>query len=148
RALYEESLTIKRELGDRWGIAMTLGNLGFVASEQGEYGVAQGLIKEGMTIFKELGDRQGVVGLLESMAVVMQALAKSQTAVCLWGAADTIRECMGARRPPNEQKRYDGQVAQARTALGDVAFAAAWEEGRTMSWEQAVAFSLEETTNA
>ncbi len=36
------------------------------------------------------------------------------------------------------------QVAVARTALGEEAFLAAWEEGRAMTLEQAVEYALEE----
>jgi LmbE family N-acetylglucosaminyl deacetylase len=36
-ALYEESLAIMRELGDLRGVALSLGNLGAVACDRGEY---------------------------------------------------------------------------------------------------------------
>ncbi len=44
---------------------------------------------------------------------------------------------------PYEQPRYDLMIASVRAALGDVAFAAAWAEGRAMSLEQAIAYALE-----
>jgi hypothetical protein len=38
--------------------------------------------------------------------------------------------------------------AQARSALGDPAFAAAWAEGQELSLEQAVAYALEDAPEA
>jgi hypothetical protein len=34
-------------------------------------------------------------------------------------------------------------VGAARAALGEAAFAAAWAEGRAMTWEQGIRYALE-----
>jgi DNA-binding NarL/FixJ family response regulator len=41
--------------------------------------------------------------------------------------------------PPIDRPGYEQAVATARTQLGEQAFAAAWQEGRTMTLEQALA---------
>jgi hypothetical protein len=41
---------------------------------------------------------------------------------------------------------FEENVARARAALGDDAFAAAWAEGRSITLEQSVAFALEDKT--
>lgn len=56
-----------------------------------------------------------------------------------------MREAIGSPRPPDEREKYDHEVADARSSLGDSAFTAAFEEGRAMSWEEAVAMALGET---
>ena len=38
----------------------------------------------------------------------------------------------------------DKQMASVREALGEEAFAAAWDAGRAMTWEQAVEYALSE----
>jgi hypothetical protein len=44
----------------------------------------------------------------------------------------------------SERTRYEEQVAAARAALNDnAAFDAAWQQGRAMTVEQAVALALE-----
>jgi hypothetical protein len=43
--LHEESLEIRRELGDRPGIAASLGNLGNVAHNQGDRPAARALFE-------------------------------------------------------------------------------------------------------
>jgi hypothetical protein len=44
-----------------------------------------------------------------------------------------------------ERDEHDRAVATARAELGEEAFAAAWEEGKKMTMEQAVEYALEES---
>ena len=57
RALFEESLEIKKQLGDRWGMANSLSNLGMVAYNQDDYPAARALFEESLTLRREVGDR-------------------------------------------------------------------------------------------
>jgi len=70
RALYEESLAIRRELGDRSGIAGSLGNLGNVAVNQGDHSAARALQEQSLAIYRELGDRFGTANTLNNLGVV------------------------------------------------------------------------------
>jgi predicted ATPase/DNA-binding SARP family transcriptional activator/Tfp pilus assembly protein PilF len=161
QALYEESLAIRREIGDRPGIATSLHNLGNVATQQGEYPTARALHAESLGIKREIGDRQGIADSLEALAarIVAETSLVSATvntaeasreigaglrrAARLWGAAQALREQIGAPLPPRLREERDRHVRQARSALGEEAFAAAWEEGRAMTSEQAVLHALE-----
>src|SRR5205814_3934786 len=60
RLLIEESLAIKRDLGDKKGIASSLGNLSIVAYLQGDYISARTLQEESLVINRELGDKVGI----------------------------------------------------------------------------------------
>ena len=53
-----------------------------------------------------------------------------------------LREEIGAPTWLKDKQRQDRAIAEARTALGEVAFAAAWEAGRALTWEQAVEYAL------
>src|SRR5204863_5308408 len=57
----------------------------------------------------------------------------------LWGAAEVLRQAIGAPRAPFERVSYERSVADARAQLGEKAFAAAWAQGRTMTPEQVFA---------
>jgi predicted ATPase len=59
-AMLEESLAIKRGIGDRRGIAMTLDNLGDFAAMRGDDAEARRLLEESLAIRRELGDAQGI----------------------------------------------------------------------------------------
>jgi predicted ATPase/DNA-binding winged helix-turn-helix (wHTH) protein len=71
RALDEESLAIRRELGDRRGISDSLNNLGTVAVEQGDHPTARALFEECLAIQRELGDRFGITVSLNNLGYVV-----------------------------------------------------------------------------
>ncbi len=142
RAFYGESLTIFREIGDRSGIAESLINLGNVACSQGDYVAARSFYEESLTIRKETGDRRGIAESLEAFAGLAAKLGAPRQATVLWGAAEALREEIGSPLEQEEQARYDQDVAAARQALGDDAFAMDWAEGRAMSMEQAIQYAL------
>jgi len=145
RSLLEESLPIYRGLGGcKQGIADSLSGLGNVAREQGDSGAARVLLEESLAISRELGYKPGIVQALEGLAAVAVAQAQSEPAALLFGAAEWLREAMGAALPPADRAEHDRSVAAVRTALGEQAFSAAWAEGRAMSLDEAVAFALAE----
>jgi predicted ATPase len=67
RALYEECLSIFRELDDRAGIAWALNHQGDVARDQGDSAAAQSFYQSSLAIFRELDDRWGVAGSLADL---------------------------------------------------------------------------------
>ncbi len=64
RDLFQESLAIHRELGDKQGIGGLLVRLGIVASEQGNEAEAEGFYKESKAIFEASGDKLGEAHVL------------------------------------------------------------------------------------
>jgi predicted ATPase/class 3 adenylate cyclase len=145
-ALYEESLAISRQLGHQWGIAHSLDGLGHVTSDQGDYAAARALYEESLAIFRQLGDQRGIALALDGLAALAAAhQGQPERAARLSGAAEALREAVGAPLSPHERAEYHRHVAATRAALGEEAFAAAWEAGRALSLEQAVAYALDET---
>jgi len=55
-----------------------------------------------------------------------------------FGAADAQLEQMAMHRPPTDEAFIAAQIAGARRALGEVAFASAEASGRALSYEQAL----------
>ncbi len=70
RAWHEESLLIRRELGDQRGIAVSLGNLGNIALEQGEQAVARTRYEESLALMRELGDMWLIATMLHNLGNV------------------------------------------------------------------------------
>jgi non-specific serine/threonine protein kinase len=143
RASHEESLAIRRELGDKQGIAASLNNLGNVAWNQGVYGTAGALYVESLALWRELGNRQGIAASLEAFARLAGAEGQPERATRLWGAAEALRAAIGSPLPPSEREEYDRQVAAVREAMGKETFAPAWAQGRAMTLEQAIEYTLE-----
>jgi predicted ATPase/DNA-binding winged helix-turn-helix (wHTH) protein len=97
RALHEESLAIRRELGDRPGIAAALGNLGNVALIQADYPPAKALHEESLAIRRELGDRFGSAALLSNLGIVALNQGDYPAAKSLFEEALAIRRELGDR---------------------------------------------------
>lgn len=146
RELYEESLAIRRGLGYRGGIADSLHNLGNVALELGDYASARALNTESLEIWRDLGHRVGIPYSLDGLAAVIAALGGHLRAARIWGASERVREEIESPLSPDQRLEHDPRLAASRAAVGDdAAFDRAWQEGRSLTLEQAIALALEET---
>ncbi len=67
-------------------------------------------------------------------------------AVHLYGAADALRERHAVFQERTPRTLLQVALLEARKTLGDDAFAAAWEEGRALTWEEAFAYALQEVS--
>jgi non-specific serine/threonine protein kinase len=143
RTLFEQSLSINREMGNRAWEASNLIHLGIVAQEQDDYATAKTLLDEGLVISRELEDKRGIANLLEAIARLAVEQNQPERAARLLGAADALREAIGCPLPPNAREEYDRALSDARKALDKEAFAQSWGEGRTMTMEEAIAYALE-----
>jgi predicted ATPase/DNA-binding CsgD family transcriptional regulator len=142
--LLEQSLTLFREIGNRRGIARSLSHLGDVAAMQQDWARARLLYEESLTEAQEASDTVEIASCLEGLAGVVvtaagASLANVLWAAQLWGAAEALRETMGAPLPPVERATYEERVAAARSSIGKRIFSAYWAQGRTMTPEQALA---------
>jgi DNA-binding NarL/FixJ family response regulator len=135
-ALYSESLVLYRELGSSHGIAGTLHNLGSVAQIQGDMQRATALYSESMVLYQGLENKIGVVRCLVGLAGIAGGQGTLALAARLLGAAATLSA--GSSLPVSARADYDRHLAGLRARLDERTFAAAWEEGRAMTLEQAV----------
>jgi DNA-binding CsgD family transcriptional regulator len=139
RSLAGESLALFREIGHRQGTALALRLLARVEANQGNYAAARTLYEESLaTAARGMDDKGLIPSCLEGLAGVVAAQDELVWAARLRGAAESLREIMGAPLPPVDRSAYEGFVTVARSQLGDETFAALWAEGRTMTPEQAL----------
>ncbi len=97
------------------------------------------LYEESLAEAKEVGEKLDIVHDLEGLAGLAAAQGEPARAAQLWGAAEALRESIGAAVPPIDRAAYERTVPAARTELGQEAFAKAWAEGRAMSLEPLIA---------
>ena len=143
QTLFEESLTISRELGDRHLTAITLHRLGMLEGAKGNHRTAEGLYQKSLTVLRELGLRGRIFFSLGALATVAAALGNPLRAAGLWGAEERLREEVGLPRPPHETVDFDAQIRDARATVGDVTtFDLAKQEGHTLTLEQAIDLAL------
>lgn len=142
-SLLEQSLMIFKEIGNRRGTARALLLLGEVAMKQQNWARARLLYEESMAEAQEVSDTLEIASALEGIAGAAAtegaALAGVLWAAQLWGAAEALREFMGAPLPPVEHAIYKERVDAARASIGRRLFSAYWAQGRTMTPEQALA---------
>jgi predicted ATPase/serine/threonine protein kinase len=137
-ALFEESLALYEELGHKPGIARLRCILGKMACDKGDYGQAGAQLKESLTLMRESKSRRGIASVLEGFAKLTAAQQQAKLAARLLGAAEGLREAIGAPLPLDERADYEQAVAVTRRELGEEAFASAWAEGRATPLEQTV----------
>jgi len=53
---YRRALVLRRQLGDRWGEALTLVNIGRVAGDKGDFSVALARLEEALALWAVIGD--------------------------------------------------------------------------------------------
>ncbi|MFN8484139.1 MAG: tetratricopeptide repeat protein [Anaerolineae bacterium] len=144
RILLEESLVLRRVLNYRWGIGATLGSLGWVALEQQDWVTARARLAESLAVRQELGDMGGAAWCLERLADMALTLGDAERAVRLWSAAATLRTPIGSVIDPADQPEHERNLAAARAALGEAAFAAAWAASSAWTLKQAIAHATED----
>jgi predicted ATPase/DNA-binding SARP family transcriptional activator len=69
---FEQSLELKRQIGDKMGISYALGNLGNIAAMMGDEAANRILQEESLRIKRELGDAQGIANSLHTIAVSLR----------------------------------------------------------------------------
>jgi hypothetical protein len=90
----------------------------------------------------DLGNRTGIGIVLDNLAAQASLRGDHLRGVRLDGASEAIKEAAGGHAPPPLVDLPDPRVA-ARAALGDAATTAAWDEGRAMPLERAIAYARE-----
>ena len=142
--LLEESLQLRRQLGNKWGVGVSLGTLGWIAMHEGDWKRAIARLGESLEVRREIGDKGGSAWCLERLAEIALAQGQAEKAVRIFGAAAALRESIGSVIDPVDRSEYEDRLAALHAQLGEQQFAAAWEGGRALPLDEAVAHALAE----
>lgn len=93
---------------------------------------------------RALGSSPPIANSFRNLAWVACVGELPARAVRLLGAADAIQRAAGRSTPARVREQIDTETVLLRQELGEEAFAAAWNEGRAMTIDQAVRYALEE----
>lgn len=137
--LFGEALQAFRTFDQPWMMGYALASLGKIARAQGDYTNAAQLYAECLTLrWERVGDNVSIAGSLRGLASIASLTGNFEHAAQLYGAAEALRESIGAPAP-RHHSLFELAVDRARTTLGEHAFTAAWEIGRAMPLAEAVA---------
>lgn len=82
---------------------------------------------------------------MQWLAAVAGERGEQQRAARMLGAAEALLEISSTPfRAVDNRGLYQRAVSGAREQLGERAWRAAWDEGRAMTFDEAVAYALEE----
>ena len=117
--------------------------MGYVALLEGSVAEAQQLLVETTANFHRDQNMNGLAFALDKMASLYVLTDKPEVAARLIGWSDANREAIGDPRPRIEQADLDRDIDSIRTKIGSSAFDVAYDSGRKMTLDEAVALALD-----
>jgi hypothetical protein len=96
---------------------------------------------------RELGDRLIGSDSMEGLACATASSGEARRAARLFGAAQALREAVGYQQAPRDRSMREPYLADARSRVDETAWTEAWEDGRSTSFDRAMAYALEKYTN-
>ena len=141
-----EAREIMNELGDPRGVAKMTVALADGYLNDGDAEAARELYDEALMLFRDVEDKWWLSWCLEGVAGVAVSTANPSRATRLFGAASSLRDAIGAPRPPAFRAYCERDLATARRQLDETTFAQTWAEGRAMSLLAAIEYALEQST--
>jgi len=135
----QESHDILKRLGDLRGLIRVAVGLGRFALDKDDFARARAHWHEGLSLAQEVGDQWATAHCLDGFAGLFTLEHQPDLAARLFGAADSLREHIGAGLLPAFQAWRERELPLARSALGNLAFEAAFAEGRRLTLDQTLA---------
>ncbi len=147
RSYLNEVVRLSRVLRVRHAENVGMSDLAHVDRQAGDFPAAVAGYRRAILSWKDLGHRAAVANVLECLAFIARAQYQLERSARLLGAAEALRETIGAAMNDYERAEYDAETAQLRAALDPAALTAAWAAGRAMTLDQAVALALGEMSD-
>jgi tetratricopeptide (TPR) repeat protein len=144
-ALNEEAAELFRKRGRRGGLHQALDNLGWATLLRGDYERAETLHRQSLRVSQDLGDKLVASDSVEGLACTAGARGEAERSAILFGAAERQRETEGYQQAPRDRSLREPYLAAAHAQLGEAAWSAAWEKGRSMQFEDTIGYALEDS---
>ena len=142
RKYYEDALKINEQQSNNYS-HYYMANLACINYLLGDYQSSRSYSLEVLKLNEELGDKINVAEAIDALAAVALKDEKLEKAARLSGAAAAIYESIGHKPGKVDQDFNDRYTGEARAAIGDEAFEAAYTRGCAMPMKQAIALARE-----
>ena len=142
-SLHEEALRLFRNLGEKYFEAVALRFIGILKSRQGDASGGLAALRESLHLAQQQNSKFEISVILAWFGEAAQRKGNCDRAVCLYCAGKGLAASIAAWLQEDELN-FENDLAPCRAALGESAFAAAVEQGRLMTMEQAISYALEE----
>ena len=144
RALYEESISILKERGDINFTAYLIRRLAHLSWREGDFESAKEQCGQSLDMNQETGDPRAVLACVAGFAAIAVAQGKLERGARLMGAIEAQLSAMRLRLLHIDAAEYERTLSLLRTTLDEKTLGELWEKGTGMSFDQAIAFALEE----
>lgn len=139
---YAQSLEMGRAIDDQNVIGTALINLGEVSQIAGRSGAAADYYRDALRIWSEIKQGLFIAYCMEVLGGIDIEGQRPREAALLFGAADRIREELGAPVEPFNIERYQSDVEATKASMSPENFANTWEEGRNMTTDEAIELAM------
>jgi predicted ATPase/class 3 adenylate cyclase len=140
----EDTVATWRRAGDRLRLGDGLVWLAVVYARAGRHADARAAIAEALQLFRQVDSPMGILTVILGLSYLARWEDHYEDAVRLAGAAASLRERVGGRAPLDFLAGFLGDPdAEARARLPEDAARRAFQEGRAMSVEAALALAPE-----
>jgi predicted ATPase/DNA-binding XRE family transcriptional regulator len=139
----EEALAFTRQTGDRFAANIALSLLAQMAWASDERERAASHWREALGLTSELAATVDSAYCMQGLAAVAASRGAARRAAQLLGAAEALLEAAGLiLYAYAKNELHERAASAARERLGDQAWTTAYDAGRAMSFEEAVAYAL------
>jgi len=142
RDWFQRSIQLNREVGDAWMVAINHNNLGNATRGLGDYEAARRHYADSLRAYRDYDDRWALAFLLEDIGVLAALSGESRAALELVGAADSLRDAIGAPRSPTLQAEIAATLDPATSSLSQEERVSCTNRGRSLDLGAAVERAL------
>ena len=142
RELTEQNLELARMQGDKRIEARSLGGLGMLAVAEGRLDDAAALLAGSFRIDRDLGFTIFVAVDLVRFAALHVARGAPSIAARLLARADALRDEFGFSLEAWAEEERRDTLAAVHAAFDEAEFERAWDEGRRLSLDEAIALAV------
>jgi DNA-binding CsgD family transcriptional regulator len=147
-SFFEEAISNDRQIGYLRGIAIELDRLGEVVRRQGDLERNRSLLAESLAIWRRLGDPVDLAVWLGQFAALEVASAHYEIAAEFLGAAASLRFSAGHYLAGDDDPGDVSTIQEIQAVIGDAAYSAARERGRTIGYDDLLAKAERAATRA
>ena len=136
--LFQQAIDGIRRVGELWGLGILLSLAAGLRIVREDFDGARACASEALSIYRDLEDPRGLAWSLDVFAGLKAAAGRSEDAVRLWGASDSLLMRVGGTLAPTIGWIRDRYFDKARAALGQRSFERAHREGQALTLDSAV----------
>ena len=144
KKVMQDVLEQARAAGDKHVVVHALESLAIDAAVEARVEDAASMLQEAWTLNCELGDRLREAVIVFRFARVLALGGRAEAAAQLLATGEMLQEKMGAAPMAWLKRGNDDALTRIRAALDEAALAEAWDQGRALTADEAVALALGE----